>query len=81
MSVILSHCSLAELNNFKTPLILNRLELDCFFTKFLTDNENAMSKESCNKTIWDTYKKNGKEYTKIKHSIDVLDYYIKRKDV
>lgn len=63
-----------QLFNIKNQLIVEKMKLDKFFSKFLDANE--MDEEDTTTPEWFTYKEMLKDYERVNKLIKSADYYI-----
>lgn len=65
---------MVELNN----LIIERANMDMFFTSFLEKNKTKMTEENHDEDTWESYKKEFEKYATLESKIRMLTYYGKR---
>ena len=67
-----------ELLSKKQELLLQKMKLDKFFSKYLEKFDRKMDPENTNTPIWKLYRSKFDEYSKINQELRNLEYYIKR---
>lgn len=59
--------------------VAEKMKLDKYFSVFLEENENEMSKDDeYTSEVWETYKKQLKEYNDIDVSLRRVQYYLNK---
>lgn len=69
---------LNELLEEKNTLIIKRMQMDKFFSRYLEKFERKMDPEKPNTNIWKLYRAKMAEYGKISQEIKNLDYWISK---
>lgn len=72
----LPKASKAQLLEHRNNLIIDKMKMDKFFTKFL--DEHDLTEENTCTPEWNTYKVMVKNYEQLNSSIKTTDYYIKK---
>lgn len=70
--------SLEQLHIEQKELLIQKMKLNRFFTKYLDKFSNKMKPENTNTPIWDLYNKKLKEYEEIDYGIKTNAYYISK---
>lgn len=74
--IILTKASPAELLDLRNQLILEKMKMDKFFSKFL-DKHDLTEENTCTPE-WHTYKTMLTDYEKLNAAIKTTDYYIRK---
>ena len=63
-------------NEQRHTLIVQKMQLDKFFSLFLEKYERKMDPDKTDTPIWKLYKTKLKEYDKLNHGIRTAEYWI-----
>tara|TARA_B110000977_G_scaffold120021_1_gene154593 strand:+ start:1899 stop:2129 length:231 start_codon:yes stop_codon:yes gene_type:complete len=70
--------TLEQLHIEEKELLIKKIKLNRFFTKYLDKFHHKMKSENTNTPIWDLYNTKMKEYEEIDYGIKTNAYYISK---
>jgi hypothetical protein len=70
-----------EIKDVRHELLVERMQMDKFFSKYLNKLGGKMDFNSPNTPIWKLYRAKMTEYSELERTIKAADYYIKKSHV
>lgn len=73
-----SHGKIDELNKLYNQILLDRIKIDMFLTKFLDMFERKMSYEQTQTPVWNLYRKKMNDHEKISRLESTARYFLNK---